>query len=131
MKPELQNKLQEKYPDILPGMWGDPRKTGMAFGIECGDGWYDILDELMGKIKEVDPEGKTAATQIKEKFGSLRFYYFYEGENHDEVNDLIVAAEAKSEGTCENCGKPGRMRSHNSWVVTLCDGCESGRKESE
>ena len=46
MKLELENKLVEKYPAMFVNYHGDERDTCMAFGFECGDGWYDILDKL-------------------------------------------------------------------------------------
>ena len=38
---------------------------------ECDIGWYDLLDSLLYNIREY-PEIEVA--QIKEKFGTLRFY---------------------------------------------------------
>jgi len=55
--------------------------------------------------------------QIKEKFGTLRFYY--EGGN-DRVSTLVEFAETMSGCTCEECGSPGELR-QGGWVRTLCD----------
>jgi len=41
----------------------------------------------------------------------------------DKMDDLIRKAEAKSEVTCETCGKEGMLRSYGWWKV-LCDECE-------
>jgi len=71
MKAELQQKLLKKYPeffqDELPIYTGDSTKEVLEntikllkqeemvlpiqFGFECGDGWYGILDTLMGEIQ--------------------------------------------------------------------------------
>jgi len=59
------------------------------------------------------------AAQVKEKFGSLRFYMT---SGNDEIYDLIDEAEAKSRVTCEECGEPGEEKPM-SWIRTLCDGC--------
>lgn len=59
------------------------------------------------------------ALQVKEKFGSLRFYMT---SNTDEIDDLIDKAEEKSYKTCEECGCPGKLR-NGGWMTTLCDSC--------
>jgi hypothetical protein len=93
----------------------------MAFGFECGDGWFDILDELFAKMEASDTEIKL--TQVKEKFGTLRVYY-YGGD--DTVDKWVEAAEARSAVTCEQCGQPGELRG-TRWVYTACDECEEER----
>ena len=110
----------------------------MAFGFECGPGWYDLIEELCDKISvlldtkypefktEIEEEdryqGQFQVTQVKEKFGTLRFYV---STAPDEVFDLIDEAEKKSAITCEHCGNPGSMREHHMWLSTLCDECDS------
>jgi hypothetical protein len=56
------------------------------------------------------------ATQVKEKFGTLRFYV---SGGDDFTNGVIRMAEAMSSVTCEECGKPGTT-SGPGWVRTLC-----------
>jgi len=89
----------------------------IAFGFECGDGWFELLDNLMDKIKEVDTDRSVSIHQVKEKFGGLRFYI--EGGN-DEVDELISEAEEKSFKTCEVCGKPGKTNK-SGWIKTACE----------
>jgi len=92
----------------------------MAFGIECGDGWADLLYQLCTDIKSELEDGETfAVQQIKEKFGGLRFYC---GPARKEVHDLIAEAEKRSYTVCERCGKPGKVRD-TGWIRTLCDDC--------
>lgn len=57
------------------------------------------------------------AVQVKEKFGTLRFYIDY---GDDYVNGLIAMAESMSSVICETCGKPGQLR-YNGWIRTACD----------
>ena len=59
------------------------------------------------------------ASQVKEKYGTLRFYMTCETQ---EMSDLISVACKKSAVTCENCGKPGK-RNKTGWISTLCDSC--------
>ena len=63
------------------------------------------------------------ATQVKEKYGTLRFYMSFETE---EIQRLIATAEALSAQTCEQCGAVGRQR-NGGWIKTLCDSCDGGQ----
>ena len=58
-----------------------------------------------------------AADQVKEKFGSLRFYM---SNATEEMRDLVREAEEKSGSMCEICGEFGTMRS-GGWIRCLCD----------
>ncbi len=120
MKKELQMQLVEKYPSVFKDYGGDMKRTCMAWGIECGDGWYNIIDELCAGLSKY-PD--VFAAQIKEKFGGLRFYiHGSTNENFDEVFKLTNTAEVTSLKTCEACGSPGR-RQGGGWIRTLCDAC--------
>jgi hypothetical protein len=116
MKKELQLELVKKYPNLYKDFGGDMRKTCMAWGLECGDGWYKIIDELSAKL---EPLGVVAA-QVKEKFGGLRFYI---NSGSEEAYKLISKAESESFKTCESCGNPGQRRG-GGWVKTLCEDCD-------
>lgn len=117
MNKENSQYLVENFPNLYQDCGRSPRESNMAFGFECGDGWFELLKELSEKIESQD----VVASQVKEKFGTLRFYL--RGGATDEVWDLIDEAEKKSEKICEVCGKPGSLRG-KSWVQTLCDECD-------
>lgn len=99
---------------------------------ECGEGWSDIIEELADKLESLivtyienieNPEERElfpSAAQVKEKYGTLRFYMRTETE---EMSDLIEEAERKSRITCENCGKEGKLRDKMGWYSTSCDRC--------
>jgi hypothetical protein len=70
-----------------------------------------------------DATTQTVATQIKEKFGTLRFYY---RGGDDYVDGVISMAESMSAVTCEQCGNPGK-RNGGGWLTVLCAPC---REES-
>ena len=137
MKEELQFQLVKKYPKILRDYGGDMMKTCMAWGIETGDGWYDLLDECMGKMQLIcdlastkENEVQVIAEQIKSKFATLRFYTTTYGATdieQDIIDDIISEAERKSKYTCEITGKDGAMCKKGSWYKTLC--YEEARKE--
>lgn len=137
MKEELELKLVAKYPKILKDYGGDMMETCLHFGLETGDGWYDLLDECMGKMQLICDLASTEknqvqviAEQIKSKFGTLRFYYRVEGlENLDQekskiiwdiISDIENKADSKSSRTCEICGKNGKTN-ESGWVTTLCE----------
>lgn len=123
MKKELELKLVEKYPDLFKDYGGDIRKTCMHWGFSHGDGWYDLVDELSSKLAPY----KVVATQVKEKFGGLRFYLQYphhlSEEDVDKIRDIKHEYEVKSLQTCEHCGKPGSL-CVKGWRRTLCEECE-------
>ena len=50
MTDELEITLVNKYPNLFKNYNGDPKHTCMAWGIECCDGWYKILDHLFGYL---------------------------------------------------------------------------------
>lgn len=70
MTPELEATLVKRYPEIFKEAGGDPAQTCMAFGLEVGDGWYDLIDtlcsQLVGRLRQeqrkldylVENEGK-------------------------------------------------------------------------
>ena len=116
MNPEKSAYLVKHFPNLYRDYGGDPMKTFMCFGFECGDGWFDLIKELSEKL---EPMG-VVAMQVKEKFGGLRFYV-----NHatDAAWDLIEEAEAKSETICEECGGQPAKPCGGGWVKTLCEPC--------
>ncbi len=141
MKDELDKQLCEKYPLIFRNRYKDMKETAMCWGFEHGDGWYQILDSLCGQIqhytdwnnenyekgyKQYKKVPQVVAVQVKEKFGSLRFYYDG-GDEH--ISGMVRMAESWASHTCEQCGAPGTMRT-GGWIKTLCDKHEDERQES-
>ena len=134
MKPEFDKKLVEAFPLLYGDRNASMQSTAMCWGFSCGDGWFDIIWGLSSKLepliqKFVDDNPTTEvypkASQVKEKFGGLRFYMTH---TNDEISDLIGKAEALSYKTCENCGKPGKERA-GGWIRTLCDPCSENIME--
>lgn len=79
-----------------------------------------ITDEEIAAAKqkmEEERERLPVATQVKEKFGTLRFYV---DKGDDRCYNLISFAESMSGRTCETCGKPGTWYPLG-WNQTLCD----------
>ena len=74
-------------------------------------------DIATAEYREV-PEAvqQVVAIQVKEKFGTLRFYY--EGGD-DVVAGMVRMAESMSEVTCEECGNSGTQEGAG-WIRTTC-----------
>lgn len=51
MREELDKALCEKYPEMFKHRHADPRLTPMAWGFDCGDGWYNLIDSLCATIQ--------------------------------------------------------------------------------
>ena len=110
--PDLQD-LEARYPQLY--------RKGMFF--ECGPGWYGLLDRLSaqleanivaiqarGDLDAFDLELIPAASQVKEKFGGLRFYL--EGNYPPEMGRLVEEAECLSFHVCEVCGEQGELKGY-------------------
>ena len=131
--------LESKYPKMFASPYG---------GVAVGEGWWPIIQALCSQIQaHVDWRNETrerllkenpynskipdhvrqvVVTQIKEKFGGLRFYY--EGGD-DMIDGMVRMAESWAARTCETCGNPGRSRS-GGWIRTLCDVHEEERQQA-
>lgn len=114
--------MTSQYPKMFSKPYG---------GFAVGEGWWPIIEALCGQIdhyvtwknqqheKYGRGEGcpEVTVSQIKEKFGGLRFYY----DGGDErVYGMVAMAEAWASHACEECGAPGKTRS-GGWIRTLCD----------
>ena len=120
MHKSLERKLVKKYPKLYKEYGGDITKTCMGWGMTCGDGWFKILDELGANLSEYE----VVAAQVKEKFGSLRFYISSVDEKvYDKIHAHINAAEELSAITCETCGAPATIKG-KQWRKCECDECE-------
>lgn len=86
-----------------------------------GEGWRPLVEKLVCDIRSIDTE--VEVSQVKEKFGGLRFY-IYGGS--DEVDELIDKAERESYKICEKCGTRENVTTEgNGWILTLCKTCRS------
>lgn len=146
MQAQLQAELLRRYPkffrqpgkrllnlDVISGLEGRLLDDWAPFderGIECGDGWFALIDRLSRACENeiatlvaqgVPKEGWPRIAQIKEKFGGLRFYV--RGPLSEDLRAQILQAEnIESLCTCECCGAPGRPR-EGPWLRSYCDNC--------
>ena len=142
MRQELDKLLCEKYPKMMVNRNKNMQETCMCWGFECGDGWFNILNQLMSNIqhhidwnnqnfekgyKQYKQVTQVTLDQVKEKFGTLRFYYT---GGDDEISGMVRMAESMSGVTCEECGNPGETKGQG-WVVTLCETHRNAREERQ
>jgi hypothetical protein len=123
MTPELEAKLVERFPALFVGHTYPLTESLMAFGCECGDGWYAIIEnacEAIAKRCEEQEINGFAFVQIKEKFGTLRMYANGEDEY---ISEVIARAESQSGETCERCSDAGTRNTEGYWISTLCERC--------
>lgn len=120
-------------------MWNEilvrnyPRTFSRLSYFECNSGWQNIIAEAASVIEEYNrtvenQENWVTASQVKEKFGTLRFYidtWQIAEDKYAEIAAAVAEAERKSKTTCEACGSPeGTLRLQNRYHrVTLCDKC--------
>ncbi|WP_102146082.1 hypothetical protein [Mycobacterium hubeiense] len=89
-------------------------------------GWYPIVVAIDQRLSAIDPE--YVVHQIKEKFGTLRYYCAPSAEEPgpsvlDAFRAIIGDAERASAITCERCGEPGVLHEIRYLVKTLCAAC--------
>ncbi|MCJ2134226.1 hypothetical protein MKK69_09190 [Methylobacterium sp. J-026] len=97
--------LMETHPEIYSG----PTETG--------DGWHWLLATVAEWIKEGGVPAEWQDEQVKEKYGTLRFYA---SGVDGRTARILAGAEWVSGAVCETCGAPGRTQA-SGWVRTACD----------
>src|SRR3990172_3646567 len=125
--------------------WGIDTGPGWYYLIDQICGWLQWNSD---NNKHLYPQ--IEFSQVKEKFGTLRLYHGVIENNkpvsfwkrikkayeclrygyvfHDDRNTYyagsmsgaISFAESLSADICEECGKPGKARDINKWIMTLC-----------
>jgi len=88
------------------------------------EGWrrrfgMDMMKELRKQLSKENYLYKFRITQIKEKFGGLRFYVECASK---EVYSIIDKYGSMSFGICINCGKDAKYKT-TGWVLPYCEEC--------
>lgn len=131
MKQEYDTYLCTTFPKMFVNRYKPMTETTMCWGFECGNGWYHIIRVLCSNIQhhidwrnrknELNPNqpivSQVTVDQVKEKFGTLRFYYT---GGDDYIDGLVSMAESMSSVICEECGNPGSTLGRG-WLTTLCE----------
>lgn len=120
MDADLQAQLFERYPLIFQERGLPMAETAMCWGIATGNGWHHLIDALCAQLQRQTDEGgapQIVATQVKEKFGTLRFHT---READDRQLAVIDLARELSQRICEVCGAPGTLRPVAGLQATRC-----------
>ena len=155
--------FMERFPILFQNKDKPMTETCMCWGIECPKGWYNILEQLCTELEYSNMESVAkwgmaiVAEQVKEKFGTLRFYFdvrnvdIYgkidnEHQNcklndvqskivHDHLymfaQHLINEAERMTEDTCADCGEPltpDNKVETKGWISYICKECNEKRE---
>lgn len=152
---------QKLFQDF-PSLYRDARRefTTCMHDFHCGDGWFRLVYDLSSAIENVaridgltpDMPEWPRALQVKEKFGTLRFYISTAGDeiapakpvleqrgemlslrpvaSNRRIRELIAEAEKRSGGICEDCGLSGEFK-NEGWVRVTCAPCEAKRVQSQ
>lgn len=146
----LQERLFNDFPKIFIEKDLPMQQTCMCWGICTDDGWFELLYRLCEHLQWDTDQNKypqVIAQQVKEKFGTLRFYYtsvndasvgeealdeMTQRERDNairkcaEIDGAIQFAEAMSANICEICGafdSTVEPMSRGGWYKTLCTVC--------
>lgn len=125
MRKELQEQLVSDFPNLFindrfDGFWVD-------------DSWYDLIYKLSSDINKlilILPKEMHSidyyVIQLKEKFGSLRYYM---NKATPVMNEIITIAEMKSAYICYGCS--GKIENKHFWNVRHCEKCSVIKKMLE
>lgn len=81
----------------------------------------DFLHWLANKFpRGIEPMPPINITQVKEKFGGLRFYY---DGGDDYIDGMASLSEGLSYRTCEYCGSTKDIGRTQGWIITCCKTC--------
>lgn len=101
--------FDEYYKSLMPGVVDEYKQR--------------TLEEVLQPVPSPCPQ--VTVDQVKEKFGTLRFYYT---GGDKVVAGMVRMAESMSGVTCEQCGKPGTTAGPG-WIKTLCEEHRNARNK--
>lgn len=124
--------LIEKHPQIFKDYEGNPSRINW---LDIPDGWIKHIDHLCSAITEYlkstiyykdgqevrCPE--VTCTQVKEKFGELRFYY---NGGNDVIEGMVEMCAYLCSITCQKCGSMtnASRQVKYGWVSIICEQCK-------
>jgi len=130
---EYNRQLCAQYPWLLPrNRWTDKVVEDYDYSYteldDLPEGWRiafgeEICKEINDLLKKVNYENEYRILQIKEKYGSLRWYD--DGVPKEISKDLysvIAKYERISARTCINCGAPATKIS-TGYILPFCEEC--------
>jgi len=121
VKPIFTSKIpdDEKIKEICSRV-SEIKEFDISKAAGVGSGWHGIIQPILNEINlynKENPKDEIEIDQIKEKYGTLRFYTT---GSPDYISGMISIAEKESENICEICGARGETVKINGWYSTLC-----------
>ena len=124
--------LIKRYPFLLPrNRWTGEIPEDYDYSYTeldaMPDGWRNafgerMCEEIRNALIEEDYLNEYRISQIKEKYGTLRWYDF--GTTR-KVYDIISKYGYISGFICMQCGSPYAKEFNDGWISTLCENCAS------
>lgn len=137
-KTAANRKLIERYPFLMPhNRWTDKIPEDFDYSYTELDampyGWRkafgeQLCDEIREELIRVGYLEKYRITQIKEKYGSLRWYDF--GCTEKMANEIIPRYTRLSKKICIVCGAPATKK-YLGWISPYCDACAAEIDDEE
>lgn len=136
---EKNKELVERYPFLMPhNRWTDKIPEDYDYSYTeldtMPDGWRKafgerMCEEIREELESTDDLHRYRITQIKEKYGTLRWYDF--GCTERMLHEIIPKYEHLSARTCVRCRRPATKIS-TGWISPYCNACadEIGQYES-
>jgi hypothetical protein len=123
-----QYKFDTDYNSMVADMQSGNFKSFDDYATNVSDAFketrrLEILENGFREVKQPCPQ--VVAEQVKEKFGSLRFYY--QGGD-DYISGMTSFAESLSAIICEGCGVPSKITNTIGWINNLCTACTNQRE---
>lgn len=122
--------LIDRFPFLMPrNRWTDKIPEDFDYSYTeldaMPDGWRkafgeQMCEEIRAELVRVDYLDKYRITQIKEKYGTLRWYDL--GCTERMLHEIIPKYESLSARTCIQCGEPATKIS-TGWISPYCNGC--------
>lgn len=114
------------------------REPGSNWFSDLPEGWGDVIHAYLLRLDELvrQNEWDIVISQVKEKFGSLRFYVdTLDGDGlpclSDSTDDvgrfykLVNDMEFETSLVCCHCGTRENVRCYGGWVHYACPECEA------
>jgi hypothetical protein len=117
MEAELEEKLYKKYPKLFAERNLPMTQTCMCWGLECSNGWFNILERMCGLLQHHIKETRRSCAAIrrynralKQAIGgndkNLRFYYSKRLGWENEKVDEFVKKDLEKQTFREEWRKP-------------------------
>ena len=129
---ELNKLMIEEFPFLLPrNRWTDEVSEDFSYSYNefswMPHGWaaafgWQMLCEIKEQLIKENFLDKYRITQIKEKYGSLRWY---DRVSSQALTNIIIKYCRLSSRICIHCGKVAKYETRG-WVECLCEDCFKG-----